>query len=275
MIRRTTSLDASRVLPDAVTSQSLREGNDSLAVVTTADDRYFIPLIALAKSIEMNLRSCMPATMYVIDGGLSRRHRREIERCLSPARLTVEWVCKPPRAALGGMPIFGHVNICTYYRILVPDLFPQLAKIIYLDADTLVLGDLGELWRMPMDGAPLMAVQEWHNATMRSESVPGYRDLGIPDDAKVLNGGMLVMDLNVWRREKVPMRVSWTTCAATLKACCIGIKTGSTRFWLSVGRHCLHGGIIAWTVRALIRGNSKRTFVRRLKTRRSFILRQH
>jgi len=102
--------------------------------------------------------------------------------------------------------VFGHVNLSTYYRILVPRLLPDAAKVIYLDADMLVLGDLGELWKMSMEGQPLMAVQDG-SATILSARIPGRADLNLRSEARVLNGGLLVMDLGAWRREGLTERM--------------------------------------------------------------------
>ena len=35
----------------------------------------------------------------------------------------------------------------TYYRIFIPNLFPQYEKVIYLDCDITVLGDISELYQ--------------------------------------------------------------------------------------------------------------------------------
>ncbi len=180
---------------------------ESVQIVTTADARYVAPLLILAKSIEVNLKTCMPAVLHVIDGGLGARNRRLVERTVGGDRVTIKWVLPPPREWFEGVPVFGHVNVSTYYRIAVPRLLSELDKVIYLDADMLVLGDLGELWRWSMDGKPLMAVQDNNCSTLASAKLPGYRELGLPPDSKLLNGGMLVMDLEQWRKEKVTDRI--------------------------------------------------------------------
>ena len=180
---------------------------DSVQLVTTADARYIAPLLVLAKSIELNLRTCAPAVLYIIDGGLGRRNRSRVERTVDRDRVTVRWLPTPPRQWFAGAPVFGHVNLSTYYRIAVPRLLAHLDKVIYLDADMLVLGDLGELWRMPMNGMPLMAVQDNNSSTVAAARLPGFRELGIAPEGKILNGGMLVMDLAQWRSGKVMDRI--------------------------------------------------------------------
>ena len=46
----------------------------------------------------------------------------------------------------------------TYYRLILPDLLPELEKIIYLDCDLCVLDDIGKLYDTDFDGKSVMAV---------------------------------------------------------------------------------------------------------------------
>ena len=45
-----------------------------------------------------------------------------------------------------------------YYRLILPDLLPELDKIIYLDCDLCVLDDIGKLYDTDFDGKSVMAV---------------------------------------------------------------------------------------------------------------------
>ena len=38
----------------------------------------------------------------------------------------------------------------TYFRLFIPNLYPQYDKVIYLDGDTVVLGDISELYNIDM-----------------------------------------------------------------------------------------------------------------------------
>lgn len=45
-----------------------------------------------------------------------------------------------------------HVSRHTYYRYAIAELFPQLDKALYLDADLVVRGSLAELWNTNLGG---------------------------------------------------------------------------------------------------------------------------
>ena len=48
----------------------------------------------------------------------------------------------------------------TYYRIFIPNLFPQYKKILYLDCDITVIGDISELYNTHIHGFYVGAAQE-------------------------------------------------------------------------------------------------------------------
>lgn len=171
-----------------------------LQIAVAADAQYFIPLVVLLKSIEVNLRSCTPATVWIVDAGLKRRQRRIIGTTADAEQLRVRWLQPPDRRNLRGLPVFGHVNASTYFRIFLPELLPKLDKVIYLDVDMLVLADMGDLWSREMNDVPLLAVQDNNCATVGNSSLDYFRDLGLRSEAKLFNGGLLVMDLASWRQ---------------------------------------------------------------------------
>jgi len=175
--------------------------DQEMTIVTAGDDGYVVALAACLKSIELNLKVCMPCVVYIVDGGLSAKHRALLKNTVSKDLVRLSFLSPPHAEALEGVPLFGHVNINTYFRVMLPLILPgDCSKAIYLDADTLVLGDISCLWLESMEGFPLMAVQDG-SATMESARIPEFRELGISSDAKVLNGGVLVIDVDAWRKD--------------------------------------------------------------------------
>ena len=47
-----------------------------------------------------------------------------------------------------------HFSKEMFYRILIPELFPQYEKAIYLDSDICVLGDISEFYNIDLEGNP-------------------------------------------------------------------------------------------------------------------------
>lgn len=181
---------------------------DMPVVVCAADRHYAMPLAVMLKSLEANLRSESRATVFVLDGGIGWGNKRRLQRTIDPNRLDIRWLSPPKEDQVAGLPVSGHIRVAAYYRILIPVLLPlSFHKAIYLDADVVVLGDLVRLWETPLGGKPLLAVQ--HEDTLLSSpgGLPRYREWGIPGEAKSLNSGVLVFDLDQWRSENLTGRI--------------------------------------------------------------------
>ena len=77
----------------------------------------------------------------------------------------------------------------TWFRMLLPALLPSVDRLIYLDADTIVQGDLRPLWDTDLAGAPLAAVQDMSAKSMAAR-------LGLP---QYVNSGVMLFDMVQWR----------------------------------------------------------------------------
>jgi lipopolysaccharide biosynthesis glycosyltransferase len=92
----------------------------------------------------------------------------------------------------------GDIISCeTYFRILAPELLPQdLNKILYMDGDTICLGDLKELWETDIEG---------YAAASREVAVPEYRkqNLGIGERDFYFQAGVMLLNLQWWREHHI------------------------------------------------------------------------
>ena len=91
-------------------------------------------------------------------------------------------------------------NIMMYARLLLSSMLPNLDKVIYLDCDLVVYKDLQSLWEtdvndMAVAMAPDLLYQD--KATLRRLGINNY----------YLNSGVLVMNLDYWRRHDVQNRL--------------------------------------------------------------------
>jgi lipopolysaccharide biosynthesis glycosyltransferase len=90
-----------------------------------------------------------------------------------------------------------------YLRLLAAEILPQhIEKVLYLDSDIVVVGDLGPLWGTPLAGKVVAAAPDY--PLLRSVTSPERRALlGIPQDALYVNSGVMLMDLAEWRRRNL------------------------------------------------------------------------
>lgn len=90
-------------------------------------------------------------------------------------------------------------TIGTLFRVFLPELLPDISKVIYLDADVYVNRDIRELWDMDIDEYMLIAVRD-----MTSEKFAPASHMvkdGLVDVKRYFNAGVLCINLERVRAE--------------------------------------------------------------------------
>lgn len=98
-----------------------------------------------------------------------------------------------------------HFSIVTYYRLFIASLFPQFEKIVYLDCDLVVTGDISKLYFTDMKGAIIAAAPEQYVRNTPAFRLYAEKALGVDPDGYV-NAGVLVLDLRQFRRHRIEER---------------------------------------------------------------------
>lgn len=91
-----------------------------------------------------------------------------------------------------------------WYRLLFPQLAPDLGKALYLDCDIIVVDDLVPLWQMDISGYLWGAVC---NPLYPSMDPWPLTELELPGLAQYVNSGMLLMNLARMREERVVEKI--------------------------------------------------------------------
>ena len=101
---------------------------------------------------------------------------------------------------LSHFPVTAHYTVETYMRFFVlKELGKSEAKALYLDADTMALGNVVELLEKDFAGNLFYAVEN-----------PGFdrhRELGIPEGQPYFNAGLMFVDLSKWTKLNITDKV--------------------------------------------------------------------
>jgi len=109
-----------------------------------------------------------------------------------------------PPALVEGLPRLRNIPPLMWYRIHLPDLLPDNDRILYLDADMLVVDDLTPLWRTGLDGYYLAAVSN----VLEPYAHDWPAQLGLARPADYFNSGLLLLNLDALRRDDMPRRLA-------------------------------------------------------------------
>jgi len=168
----------------------------SLHIVTGSDDNYVpgvMVLIASAAAHTPGLRAT------VLDNGISAGNRARIDALGPRLGISVRRIEIDPKR-FDDLPVLrGHLTRSTYLRLLIPDLFADEDRVLYMDCDMVVTEDLSPLATLPLGNAAVAAV------LCPSPHADELSDMGMAR-GEYFNAGLLVMNLPVWRAERLAER---------------------------------------------------------------------
>jgi len=166
-------------------------------VACIADGSYWRHAGAMLHSLLSHNRD---VTLHVLHGAGAPAAERERLRQVAAAFGAPLHFLQAPAGARSTSP---HFPDSVWYRIYLPELLPQLDRILYLDCDLVVLGSLRELWDTDISGHVLAAVT---NPLPRPLQDYPTAQLGLPPDA-YFNSGVLLLNLQRLRRENARERL--------------------------------------------------------------------
>lgn len=88
----------------------------------------------------------------------------------------------------------------TYFRLFIPNLYPQYDKVLYLDSDIVVLGDIAKLYNEEIGDNLVAAVPDDVIQTNKVFQDYVERVVGIATYKNYFNAGMLLMNLDEMRK---------------------------------------------------------------------------
>lgn len=169
-------------------------------VAVSFNDQYLrYACVALASLLE---NSASRLSVHVLTADLSAESEKVLRRLFAPfpdAGLAIERV---DDSAFKDIDMSKtHLSKETFFRFLLPRLFPSLDKILYMDMDLVVRGDVTELFETPMDGALAAAVRDlWVD---RDEPTGFKGRLGLSAFDTYVNAGVMLINLDAWRAEDI------------------------------------------------------------------------
>jgi lipopolysaccharide biosynthesis glycosyltransferase len=175
-------------------------------IASAADGRYALPLAVMLRSAADALAPGSALVAYVADGGIGHDDRDRIRRALDD-RIEIRWVT-PRWDDLEGLPLWGRMQASTYHRLSVASWIPaETTRVIWLDADLLLLADVTRLAAEGLGGRTALAARDPLVPTVASRfGVAGHVGLGLRPDAPYFNAGVMALDLERWRDRDVEGR---------------------------------------------------------------------
>ena len=169
-----------------------------IAIAFTVNDSYAQHCcVAMASALENNKSEFLD--IYIFTDYFSDRNRQLFEQTVrrygDGNRLSFIIV---EDSALKKLRLnISYITHHTYYRFLLPELLPELDRILYLDSDLVVNGPLRPLWETSLDGYYCAGVKDsW------IEQISYKYRLGMSQAELYINAGVILMNLEQMRKDQ-------------------------------------------------------------------------
>lgn len=91
------------------------------------------------------------------------------------------------------------ITLATYYRCILSEILPDTVdRVLYLDCDIIVAGDVCPLWNIKLAGVGVAAVED-----VGCDEAERYDVLKYPQKYSYFNAGVLLINLDYWRKHNV------------------------------------------------------------------------
>ncbi|WP_100641218.1 glycosyltransferase family 8 protein [Marinobacter salexigens] len=172
---------------------------DAVGIIASSDDNYAPHLTVLFYSLLANCSAPERISLFCLDGGISDENKDSMNREVRKLGAAGVDFVTFNSDRYDNLPTTKHITSSAYYRISIPEIFDDsVHKVLYLDCDMIVKGDIIELWETD--------ISDFHVGAVENLSGHTYKKLGIPQN-EYFNSGMLLINLDLWRRDGIPKKV--------------------------------------------------------------------
>lgn len=178
-----------------------QEKKGIVPIFFATDDNYLPFLSITLESLWENSSHAYDYEMYVLHSGIRQDYQEKILRYNKEGfRISFVDVTESLEDIKEDLHMRDYYTATTYFRVFIASLFPQYDKAIYLDCDTVIMGDISELYdcdlgKNMLAGAPCEGVNSFEVYKRYVSQVDGL------DPDYFFNAGVLLLNLKAFREE--------------------------------------------------------------------------
>lgn len=180
-----------------------------IPIFFSTDDNY-VPFLDVAiRSLKQNSSKDYFYKIVVLNTGLKEENIAKV-KLLEDENFSINFanISYAVEDLKSLLPNQYHFGLATWYRLFIQNLFPEYHKILYLDCDIVVTGDISKLYNVDLEGNMLAGVVE--QFILRTKEFSDYTKYAVGVDAKnYLNAGILVIDLDKFRQQRIEEKFTY------------------------------------------------------------------
>ena len=183
--------------------RSLHQKNSVIPIFFAVDDNYVKYFMVCLKSLLAHAGSDVTYNVHVLHENVTQENQARVLE-METNNVTVSFCDVSDLVAKirSQLSLRDYYSYTTYYRIFIPELFPEYDKVLYLDADTILLKDPALLFHYELGSNYVGAIQD--RIVVDKEVFSDYVEkvLGISHVA-YFNAGVLLMNCKAMRKNNL------------------------------------------------------------------------
>ena len=157
---------------------------------------YFVPAATMLHSLFRHADSGQQYCVYCLESQEIPQHQKVMLEQLSCGR-NVSYTFIKVNSLPPGTSISNRYSEAALYRLMLPELLPDIDRILYLDSDIIIRRDVAKIFtETDMTGMLLAAIAEPPIEDQRQKRL----DMGL-DPCQYFNSGFLILNLELMRME--------------------------------------------------------------------------
>lgn len=176
---------------------------NKIPIFFAVDDEY-IPFLAVAlQSLVENSKKENYYLIKILYTNITDENQEKIKKYESE-NINIEFVCLSYYINKVKDKLYtrDYYSKTTYFRLFIPDLYPQFDKVLYLDSDIVILSDIADLYNVDMGDNLLAAVPDDVIQTIEVFREYAEKVVGVATYKNYFNAGILLMNLDELRKFK-------------------------------------------------------------------------
>jgi lipopolysaccharide biosynthesis glycosyltransferase len=167
-------------------------------IAFSINDAYAHYVCVTMKSI-VNNHPDDTVTIHILSDYISEKSKRLISESIrdSESHISIAYHVMD-NCKFEGLKVRHHWTLCVWYRLALCDVLPaDIHRVLYLDADTVVVENLSHLFQMDMENKSIAAVIDDYASSGRATR------LGYEESKGYVCAGIMLMNLDYWRQHNL------------------------------------------------------------------------
>lgn len=186
--------------------------NNNIAIAFASDNKYVKYMSVAIRSLIDNMSKEYNYDIVILENSITNKNKKILTNmCKDYKNFSIRFVDMEHIYKNYNKKEFyvsKHVTLATYNRLFIPDIFEKYEKVIYLDGDIIIQGDLVDLYSTNLDNYLIAGIRDiptgawrpydyWHNSESE-KYLQSYLDLKSLDH--YINAGVILYNINECRK---------------------------------------------------------------------------